>query len=142
MVELMRPDDLQKIMTDAQFAKAQEVMSKAKKQDEIDKELRDAFMQRELRADVRERLNAAVSRAAQLGNRELQVITFPSSYCNDGGRRIGNDEPDWPASLEGFAKRAYDYYEAELKPLGYTLRVMIIDYPGGMPGNIGMFLKW
>jgi hypothetical protein len=29
-----------------------------------------------------------------------------------------------------------------LKPLGYRAHVEIIDYPGGVPGNIGMFLKW
>ena len=70
------------------------------------------------------------------------MITFPASYCNDGGRRINNSEPDWPNSLEGFAKKAYEFYEKELKPLGYQAHVEIIDYPGGMPGNVGMFLKW
>jgi hypothetical protein len=37
--------------------------------------------------------------------------------------------------------RPYEFYERELKPLGYRARVEIIDYPGGVPGNIGMFLK-
>ena len=30
-------------------------------------------------------------------------------------------EPDWPSSLEGYAKKAYEFYMAELKPLGYKL---------------------
>ena len=50
-------------------------------------------------------------RAAELGNHEFQVITFPANYCNDSGRRINNNEQDWPDSLEGFAKRAYVYCE-------------------------------
>jgi hypothetical protein len=62
---------------------------------------------------------------------EFQVITFPANYCNDGGRRINNNEQDWPDSLEGFAQRAYVYCEKELRPLGYKLRVAILDYPGG-----------
>lgn len=73
---------------------------------------------------------------------ELQVFTFPSSYCNDRGRRINNGEPDWPSSLEGFAKRAYFFYDKELKPLDFRLRASVLDYPRGMSGNIGMFLIW
>jgi hypothetical protein len=28
------------------------------------------------------------------------------------------------------------------RPLGYKLRVQIIDFPGGMPGDVGITLKW
>jgi hypothetical protein len=142
MADLMRPDDLKKISNDADMAKAQEYIRKAKKQEEEQKSLREAFMERDLHPEVRDRVNAAVRRAAEQGNHELQVLTFPASYCNDGGRRINNGEADWPSSLEGFAKRAQEFYVKELHPLGYKLRVEILDYPGGMPGNVGMFLKW
>ena len=30
----------------------------------------------------------------------------------------------------------------ELRPLGYKLHAQVIDFPGGMPGEIGLFLKW
>jgi hypothetical protein len=70
------------------------------------------------------------------------MFSFPASYFNDGGRRINNNEPDWPVSLEGHAKRAYAYFEKKLRPLGYKVRVEILDYPGGMPGNVGFFLSW
>jgi hypothetical protein len=70
------------------------------------------------------------------------MFSFPASYFNDGGRRINNNEPDWSDSLEGHAKRAYAYFEKELRPLGYKVRVEILDYPGGMPGNVGLFLSW
>jgi hypothetical protein len=142
MADLMRPDDLKKISNDAEMAKAQEYLRKAKKQEEEQKSLREAFFDRDLHPEVRDRVNAAIRRAAEQGNHELQVITFPASYCNDGGRRINNAEPDWPDSLEGFAKRAHAFYVKELQPLGYKLRVEILDYPGGMPGNVGMFLRW
>lgn len=142
MADLMRPDDLKKISNDADMAKAQEYIKRAKKQEEEQASLREVFMHRDVRPEVKDRLNAAVRRAAEQGLHQLQVITFPASYCSDGGRRINNHEPDWPSSLEGFAKKAYEYFDKELKPLGYRLHVEILDYPGGMPGNIGMFLKW
>jgi hypothetical protein len=142
MADLMRPDDLKRISSDADMAKTQEYLKRAKKQEEEQKGLREAFLDRDLHPEVRERVNAAVRRAAEQGSHELQVITFPASYCNDGGRRINNAEPDWADSLEGFAKRAHAFYVKELQPLGYKLRVEILDYPGGMPGNVGMFLRW
>ena len=142
MAELMRPDDLKKISNDAEMAKAQEYVRKAKKQEEEQKGLREAFMTRDVHPEAKDRVNAAIRRAAEQGNHELQALTFPATYCNDGGRRINNSEPDWPSSLEGFAKHAYEFYVKELQPLGYKLRVEVLDYPGGMPGNVGMFLKW
>jgi hypothetical protein len=69
-------------------------------------------------------------------------VSFPASYCNDAGRRINNNLPDWPDSLEGFAKRAYDYYTRELQPLGYRLGAQILDYPDGVPGTVGLTLRW
>lgn len=142
MTDLMRPDDLKKITNDIELAKAQEHLALKRKQEEEHQALREAFLEREIHPQVGERVNAAIRRAAEQGNRELRVIAFPASYCNDGGRRINNNDPDWPNSLEGFAKKAYEYFDKEMRPLGYKLRVEILDYPGGMPGNVGMFLKW
>lgn len=142
MTDLMRPDDLKKISNDAELAKAQEYIRRARKQEEEQAGLREAFMRAEIGPEAHERVNSAVRRAAEQGSHQVQIITFPASYCNDGGRRINNNEPDWPSSLEGFAKKAYEFYEKELKPLGYRAHVEIIDYPGGMPGNVGMVLKW
>ncbi len=99
-------------------------------------------MSRDIHPQVMERVNAAVRRAAEQGNRQLLAVTFPASYCNDAGRRINNLESDWPVSLEGFAKRAYDFYMAQLKPLGFKMTAQVIDYPGGMPGNVGLYLSW
>ena len=142
MTDLMRPEDLKKVTNDAEMKKAAEYLKRAKKQEEEQKALHEMFMAREVLPNARERINDAVRRAAEQGLNELQVITFASTYCNDRGRRINNNEPDWPESLEGFAKKAYDYFDKELRPLGYKLRVQVLDYPGGVPGNIGLYLKW
>jgi len=142
MTDLLRPEDLRKISDDEDMAKAKKAMERARKDDEEQAGLREIFMSRDIHPEARERVNAAVRRAAQQGNRQLLAVTFPASYCNDRGRRINNLEPDWPESLEGFAKKAYDYYMAELKPLGFKLNAQVLDYPGGMPGNVGFYLSW
>lgn len=70
------------------------------------------------------------------------MVTFTASYCGAGGRRINNGLPDWPESLEGFAKKAYEFYVKELRPIGYKLRAEVIDFPGGVPGEIALVLRW
>ena len=142
MTDLLRPNDLKKISTEAEMAKAREYITHEQKRESEQKDLREAFMHRDIHPEVKERLNNAIRRAAEQGRHELQVFTFPAKYCNDGGRRINNTEPDWPESLEGFAKRAYEYYEKELRPLGYKATAQVLDYPGGMLGNIAFYLKW
>ena len=47
-----------------------------------------------------------------------------------------------PGPASGFAKRAYEFWRKELEPQGYKLRAQIMDFPGGMPGDVGMFLRW
>jgi hypothetical protein len=138
----MRPDDLKKISNDAEMKKTREYLARAKKQEEEQKTMRELFMKEDLPSDAAERVNNAVRRAAEQGLHEVQMFSFPASYFNDRGRRINNNEPDWPDSLEGHAKKAYAYFERELRPLGYKVRVEILDYPGGLPGNVGLFLSW
>ena len=139
---LLRPQDLNEIISDAEMQKMDDERKRKERQKRDQRELHEAFMAEEIAPDAVERLNKIVRIAAQEGLKEVQVITFPASFCNDGGRRINNMLPDWPDSLEGFARRAYDYYMKELRPLGYKLHAQVIDFPGGVPGEIGLFLKW
>ena len=83
-----------------------------------------------------------VSHAAELGQHEVQVYRFPNEVCSDGGRRINNAEPDWPSSLEGRPKLGYEFWHDHLRPLGFGLKAEVLEYPGGMPGDIGFFLTW
>ncbi len=144
MADLLRPQDLKKISTDAEMEKMEEER-KLKKQKEQDlSELREAFMSREIQPEAIERINRAVSIAAKDGYHQLQVITFPCSFCSDGGRRINIADPEWPSTLTGFAKKAYDFYVKELRPLEYKLHAEIISFspPDNVPGEVGLFLKW
>ena len=142
MPGLLRPEDLVEIMTDAETAKEQEKRQAKKKKEAQEVELREMFLSREVHPEVMDRINKAVRIAAEQGGHQLQVITFPCSYCSDGGRRINIGDPEWPSTLEGFAKKAYDFFQKELRPLGYKLAAEIVSWPGGMPGDVALYLKW
>jgi hypothetical protein len=140
--KLLTPDELKGITDKVHMTKVQEQFDRVRKEQEEKRALHDAFLARDIDPDVRSRVNAVVKRAAEQGLHEIQVLTFPASYCNDQGRRINNAEPDWPSSLEGFAKKAHEFFEAELKPLGFRSRAQILNYPDGKLGDVGLFLGW
>jgi hypothetical protein len=142
MPGLLRPEDLRSISSDAEMEKATEEQRFKEKKRQQETELREAFMSREVAPEAIDRINDAVRIAASQGHHQLQVITFPSSYCSDGGRRINIADPEWPTTLTGFAKDAYEFFVKELRPLGYKLRAEIISFPGGMPGDVALFLSW
>ena len=70
------------------------------------------------------------------------LLRFPKQLCRDGGRAIGMREPDWPATLRGQAAEIYLRWMRELKPRGFHLAARVLEFPGGMPGDIGLFLIW
>ena len=142
MAQILKPDDLQQISEDAEIDERKAELAKERQVDKTAEELKQAFQSREVSPQVTERINAAVSAAAKRGVREVLVLRFPASYCSDGGRGINNIEPDWPKTLEGFGKTAFDYFEKELRPLGFKLRAEIVSFPGGVPGDVGLYLRW
>jgi len=70
------------------------------------------------------------------------MLRFPNQLCSDGGRAINIADPCWPAMLRGEAAELYLRWEQELKPEGFRLSAHVLDFPGGMPGDIGLFLVW
>lgn len=142
MATLLRPTDLLQIASDAEIAKMDDERKKKKQKEQQMSELREAFLLREIRPEAIDNINNAVRIAAEHGQHQLQVLTFPCKFCTDGGRRINVADPEWPSTLDGFAKKAYEFYVKELRPLGYKLHADIISFPDGMPGEVGLFLKW
>jgi hypothetical protein len=139
---LITPDELRRIADDQEMAKAREALEKKRKADDERDHLREAFMSRDVHPEVFERVSRAVKSAAERGEREVMVMRFSSKFSTDGGRAINNSEPNWPETLTGFAKRAHEFWQKELQPLGYKLRAQILDFPGGVPGDVGIFLRW
>lgn len=142
MATLLRPTDLNQISCDAEIAKMEDERRIKKEKEQQLLGLRDAFMGRQIHPEVFDRVNTAVRIAAERGQHQIQVVTFPSMFCTDGGRRINIADPEWPTTLQGFARRAYEFFDTELRPLGYKMHAEIISFPEGMPGEVGLFLKW
>ena len=139
---LITPDELRRIADAKEMEKVREALEKKRKIDDERNQFHDAFMAQDIHPEVFERVSRVVKGAAERGEREVLAIRFPSEYCTDGGRAINSFEPDWPKTLTGFAKRAYEFWQKELAPQGYKLRAQIMDFPGGVPGDVGIFLRW
>lgn len=83
-----------------------------------------------------------VMNAVKDGKMEALVFSFPSELCTDGGRAINSNDPNWPGTLQGKAREFFERYQEIGKPQGYRLKAMIINFPGGVPGDVGFFLNW
>jgi hypothetical protein len=88
------------------------------------------------------RATAIIERTVANGLTEVQVYRFPNSLCTDHGRAINQQEPGWETTLTGLPNELYKFWDRHLRPLGYKLKVQIVDFPEGMPGDVGMTLKW
>ena len=92
--------------------------------------------------EVMEKAAIIVNRAVENGMTSVQVFRFPNHVCTDNGRAINQVEDGWETTLTGIPKEIYEFWKRQLKPRGYHIRYEIIDYPGGMPGDVGIFLSW
>ena len=88
------------------------------------------------------RAAAIIKRAVDNGLTEVLVGRFPNTLLTDRGRAINQMEPGWENTLTGLPNELFQFWEQHLKPRGYRLRCQIVDWPGGMPGDIGMTLAW
>lgn len=89
-----------------------------------------------------QRAAAIIERAVANGLTEVLLGRFPNSLCTDRGRAINQQEPGWEKTLTGLPKEVYEFWDRHLRPLGYKIRFQIVDFPDGMPGDVGITLKW
>jgi phage/plasmid-associated DNA primase len=83
-----------------------------------------------------------IKRAVDNGRTEVLVGRFPNKLCTDGGRAINQMEPGWETTLTGLPKELFAFWQQYLKPRGYKIKFQIIDFPNGMPGDVGITLNW
>ena len=140
---LIRPDTLRRLAAEKDAERLKEALRRQQRAEEERAAFHRMFETREVRPEEANReISALVRRAAEDGKREVMLFRFPSEWCSDKGRAINRFDPDWPETLTGFAKRGYEFYEKELRPAGDRIRVQLLDYPGGVPGDVGAFLSW
>lgn len=89
-----------------------------------------------------ERAFAIIKRAADNNRTEVEVGRFPNQLCTDRGRAINQQERGWETTLTGVPKELFDFWSRHLKSRGYKLRMQVVDFPNGMPGDIGISLSW
>jgi hypothetical protein len=88
------------------------------------------------------RAAAIINRAVSSGLTEVEVGRFPNSLCTDGGRAINQQEPGWESTLTGLPKEILQFYKTYLQSRGFKLKMQIVDWPGGLPGDVGITLSW
>ena len=148
------PDKIDELLPTAKEIQRQAAIKEAEKADEHVR--RAAAAEAEKRALI-ERLNkpsglsedekiklasAVIQRAVRNGLSEVQVYRFPNSLCTDRGRAINQQEPGWEKTLTGIPQEIFQLWSNYLKPRGYRIRYQIIDFPGGVPGDISIVIAW
>ena len=101
-----------------------------------------------------------IRRAFERGETELMITSFPSDFCTDGGRAVMNagvppinkpskeeverqaESPEWLATLPAGVRLVFDYWKENLKAGGVKFSTRIVNYPGGKPGDMGLFFSW
>jgi hypothetical protein len=86
--------------------------------------------------------STVIQRAVRNGLNEVQVYRFPNTLCTDKGRAINQQEPGWEKTLTGIPKEIFQLWTDYLQPRGYRISYQIIDFPGGVPGDVAITIAW
>lgn len=148
----MTADDLAPDRTANSFREFERAFKGAKLRDELKlRNAADALQQDQIREMAGhtvvdsewEELVDRAQQAAEHGEKEMMLLRFPSALCTDGSRAINNPPNDaWPQTLRGEAAEIYQRWHAALRPRGFGLSARVLDFPGGKPGDVGLFLRW
>src|SRR6476660_1012881 len=88
------------------------------------------------------RAAAIINRAVNNGLTEVEVGRFPNTLLTDRGRAINQQEKGWEETLTGLPKELFDFWKQYLQPKGYRIKFQIVDWTGGVPGDVGISLSW
>ena len=143
-VALPSAEEVMQKLAIAEAEKAAEERRRQQLMDEEKKSLIDKLSQPSGVSDEEAvlRVVAIVERAVKNGLTEVQVYRFPNSMCTDRGRAINQQETGWEKTLTGIPKEIYDFWHRHLRDRGYKLKSQIVEFPNGVPGDVGLILKW
>ena len=80
--------------------------------------------------------------AFEAGQREAMLVSFPSDFCTDGGRRVNNRLPGWQDTLPGGTRALHGFWREALRPGGFGFGARILNFPAGVLGDVGLFVTW
>src|ERR1700748_1783174 len=148
------PERIDDLLPTAQEIQKQAALNEAVKADEFTRRLAGAEAEKQklieklsqpsgLSEEEKVKLaSTVIQRAVRNGLTEVQVYRFPNSLCTDKGRAINQMEKGWEKTLSGIPKEIYQLWSDYLQPRGYRIRYQIVDFPGGVPGDIAITLSW
>ena len=141
---LPKADDCMRKIAEVEAEKASEYIRKQQAADAEKRALMDKLSNPSGVSDEErmKRAAAIVKRAVDNGLTEVEVMRFPNQLCTDRGRAINQQEQGWENTLTGLPKELFIFWQQHLKPRGYKLRYQIVDFPNGMPGDVGVTLSW
>ena len=135
------------VMQQIALAEAEEVKKQARAQAEAESEKKALIDQLSKAPGTSD--EEAIRRGLEIIHRaiknrltEVEIIRFPNELCTDKGRAINQQEPGWENTLIGTPKEIYQFWDKYFRPRGYKLRVQIVDFPSGLPGEIAMTVSW
>ena len=134
--------ELRMLLLQEQMAEAKKRESQLKREQDKLAKFTDDFLKTHVTEGEVAMVRRLVMNAVKEGKFEALVYSFPSELCTDSGRAINSGDPQWTETLQGKAKEFYNRYVEFGRPQGFKLKAMIINFPGGMPGDVGFFLNW
>lgn len=134
--------DLRRLMAETQAEKLRGAMEQKERADRAFRDFVDHFMHDHLTRKEVADTRARVLSAAAHGEFETMIMRFPSSLCRDDGRAINNGHESWIDTLPGKAHEAFEIWRRLGRAKGFTFRARIVDFPDGMPGDVGLYIGW
>ena len=134
--------EIRSLMAEKEMEEAKKAQARHERAAKEAAEFKDYFMSSEVTDEDRQRIAAKIERLAGQGQTEMCVLTFPSDFCSDGGRAVNNFLPQWQDTLTGRAAGIFKLWEEVGKPLGFKLEARVLNYPKGIIGDIGLFVRW
>ena len=143
-MKLLTVKELQAKIAAAEGAKASAAMKAMQAEEEEKRALMERLTKPSGLSDdeVMEKASIIINRAVENGQMSVQVFRFPHTLCTDNGRAINQGEAGWEKTLSGIPREIFEFWKRQLQSRGYRIRYETIDYPGGMPGDIGIILSW
>ena len=136
-------EDLKKHARQRQLAELAKEQAREQEQAKArEEQIKQLLVPLEVTRERIEQFMARLRHAAEHGEQRLLILRFPSDLCTDRGRAINNAMPGWEGTLVGVPKQLLEVWEENLRSLGYGLSAEVLDYPHGMPGDIGLFCRW
>jgi len=74
--------------------------------------------------------------------KRIHAAPFPEPAVRRCRPAVNAGLPNWSATLRGEASDMYLRWERDLRPHGFRLGARVLEFPDGMPGDIGLFLSW